>query len=410
MSARRKSAVGLGTANNVKIKPTSMNFNNFNIKNEALRGETKGTKPATNPSSIKEVLTMMILHICKKIIFFDVRLKVGLYIMSLFIISLIGDFAPFPKTYFARSDNLFNVYFVKIGWFWTLITSVPFLYFTSSTLNCGNRDKVLKHHLPRIAIATFFWFFWTKMFNVIENSYGRCNNRMHDSKQGCLKAGAFWSGFDISGHVFILIYSSLVLIEESRPIVGWEYIKEHLRLEEHKRKNPQDSSPSSNPLKALESNELSTLKVLYEKYTPIIRLLFVAITLLQLLWDIMLVTTMLYYHRMVEKVIGGIIAICTWYFTYQSWYPSKLVEWPEAPGSCSFRYQQKAPTASSTAANLARRTSLINSKANKSNSELPKFMGNPIYKSAAQRNELNANDLLPNSGKFDFQQPPPKFL
>jgi len=87
MSARRKSAVGLGAANNVKIKPTSMNFN---IKNEALRGETKGTKPATNPSSIKEVLTMMILHICKKTIFFDIRLKVGLYIMCLFIISLIG--------------------------------------------------------------------------------------------------------------------------------------------------------------------------------------------------------------------------------------------------------------------------------------------------------------------------------
>lgn len=90
MSARRKSAVGLGAANNVKIKPTSMNFNNFNIKNESLRGETKGTKPATNPSSIKEVLTMMILHICKKTIFFDIRLKVGLYIMCLFIISLIG--------------------------------------------------------------------------------------------------------------------------------------------------------------------------------------------------------------------------------------------------------------------------------------------------------------------------------
>jgi len=233
---------------------------------------------------------------------------------------------------------------------------------------------------------------------------------MHDSKQGCLKSGAFWSGFDISGHVFILIYSSLVLIEESRPIVGWENIKEHLRLEEYKRKNPSDSSPSSNPLRGLENNELSTLKVLYEKYTPIIRLLFVAITILQLLWDVMLVTTMLYYHRMVEKVIGGIIAICTWYFTYQSWYPSKLIEWPEAPGKCSFKYQQKAPTASSIATNLARRSSLISSKSNKSNSELPKFMGNPIYKSAAQRSELNANDLLQPQGKFDFQQPPPKFL
>ena len=231
---------------------------------------------------------------------------------------------------------------------------------------------------------------------------------MHDTKRGCLKSGAFWSGFDISGHVFILIYSSLVLIEESRPIIGWEYIKEHLRLEEHKRKTPQDNSPSSNPLRNLESNELSTLKILYEKYTPIVRLLFVAITLLQLLWDIMLVTTMLYYHRMIEKIIGGVIAICTWYFTYQAWYPSKLIGWPEAPGKCSFRYQQKAVSPSTS--NLARRTSLLIPKASKSNSEVPKFMGNPIYKSAAQRSELNANEILPPQGKYDFQQPPSKFV
>jgi hypothetical protein len=38
----------------------------------------------------------------------------------------------------------------------------------------------------------------------------------YETKRGCLKAGHFWNGFDISGHVFILIYSSLVLIEEAR--------------------------------------------------------------------------------------------------------------------------------------------------------------------------------------------------
>lgn len=41
----------------------------------------------------------------------------------------------------------------------------------------------------------------------------------------------------------------------------------------------------------------------------------------------------------------------------------------------------------------------------------PKFMGNTIYKSAAQRNELNVNEnLIPAQGKYDFKQPPSKFL
>lgn len=315
------------------------------------------------------------------------------------------DFIPFPKSYFSRSDNLFNVYFVKIGWFWTLLFSSPFLYFTSSVLNCGDKQKVLKQHLPRLIIATFFWFMWTKLFNVVENSYGRCNMKLYETKRSCLKAGAFWMGFDISGHVFILIYASLVLIEEARPIVGWDNIKEHLRMEDHNRKAQITSS--SNPLRNLNDNEMYILRDMYEKHTPIIKLLFVAMTILQLLWDIMLVCTMLYYHRMVEKITGGIIAICTWYFTYRAWYPMKAI-WPDAAGNCSFKYQQKATPAS---INLARRASLLKPSSSKSSSsEVPKFMGNPIYKSAAQRSDLNIEVPPQGQGKFDFQQPQPKFI
>lgn len=61
---------------------------------------------------------------------------------------------------------------------------------------------------------------------------------------------------------------------------------------------------------------------------------------LQLLWDIMLVGTMLYYHRMIEKVISGIVAILTWYFTYRFWYPTNGLL-PEAPGNGSFYYQRE---------------------------------------------------------------------
>lgn len=107
MSTRRKSAVGLGSPGNTKARTSSMSFNNFNIKNETLRNETKGTKPATNPTTIKEVLTMMILHICKKTIFFDIKLKVGLYIMCLFLISLIGGKSFHFSFYFIISSYIY---------------------------------------------------------------------------------------------------------------------------------------------------------------------------------------------------------------------------------------------------------------------------------------------------------------
>lgn len=190
----------------------------------------------------------------------------------------------------------------------------------------------------------------------------------------------------------------------SRPIVGWDNIKEHLKLEDHNRRT-QDPSASSNPLRNLNNDEISMLKTLYQKNTPIIKLLFFAITVLQLLWDVMLVCTMLYYHRMVEKVVGGLIAIITWFFTYHFWYPSKSIL-PDGAGKGTFSYQQKA--AQPTLA--ARRNSLLISKSKPTTStEQPKFMGRPIYQTS-KRDDLNIENSVPSTGKFDFQPPPPKFL
>ncbi|EAT32541.1 AAEL015335-PA [Aedes aegypti] len=357
----------------------SMNFRP-GMNDTTARAEAKGTRPTATPTSIKEVLTMMVLHVCKKIIFFDTNLKVPLYLGSLFFVSLVGDFLPYPKTYLARSDNLFNVYFVKMGWAWTLLFSLPFLAMTSVTVCCGDHQRLVRNHLPRLGIATGFWFVWTKVFNIIESSYGRCSVRGFDSKSGCLKAGHLWNGFDISGHAFILIYSSLVLMEEARSIIGWESIKEHLRNEEHNR-TKQDSMQTTNPLKSLKDDDLKALKYFYTRFTPTIRLLFIGMTMLQLLWDIMLVGTMLYYHRMVEKVLSGIIAVLTWFFTYRAWYPTNSLL-PDPVGKGLFNYQTVSKPVE---IGVRRRASLLQPNTSQTQ-DIPKFMGMPLYAARQQQN------------------------
>ncbi|XP_053664795.1 acyl-coenzyme A diphosphatase FITM2 [Anopheles marshallii] len=376
---------GVGGAAGGNAARPQMNFRQ-GLNDTTARSEAKGTRPTATPTSIREVLTMMVLHVCKKIIFFDTSLKVPLYLGSLFIVSLIGDFLPYPKTYLARTDNLFNVYFVKLGWAWTLLFAFPYLAMTSITICCGDNQRLLRNHLPRLGIATVFWFVWTKLFNIIESSYGRCSVRGFDAKTACLKAGHLWNGFDISGHAFILIYSSLVLMEEARPIIGWESIKDLLRNEEHNRNN-NDTSQTSNPLKSLKDEDLKALKYFYNRFTPTIRLFFIGMTMLQLLWDLMLVGTMLYHHRMVEKVLSGIIAVVTWFVTYRAWYPIPTVL-PDPVGKGLFNYQ----SISKPEIGLRRRASLLQhgggssaaAGANLNNTtgsskEIPKFMGMPLY-------------------------------
>lgn len=397
MASKRRSAAPASANSSASHTPPLHRSSSGRQTDTETRGA--GTRPtATTPSSVGEVLVQLIIHVCRKALFYDIKLKIGFYLGSLFLVSLIGDFFPdlYPRTYFASSRNVLNVYFVKMGWAWTLLLSAPLSLMISYTLCCGNRERLLRSHLPRIIIATVFWFVWTKLFNVVENAYGRCNVRGFANKSECLKGGHFWRGFDISGHAFILIYSSLVIIEESRPICGWEYIRDHIRTEEHSR--AVGDRLSTNPLRFLKDSELRTMKGLYEKYTPAIRVWFVGCAVLQLLWDVMLVCTMLYYHRMVEKLLSGVFAVVTWYVTYRVWYPASGTL-PDAAGDGAFKYQSlKAPslkrTSSLLGGSVGGGSGAATSRASMQSTggrpgEKPKFMGMPLY---------GANKTPPNGG------------
>lgn len=354
----------------VKRKSIHATKLNFRPSTSDINVDYKGTKPTSEPTSIKEILLLMVLFLCKKSLFFDTNLKVVIYLGCLFLISLIADVATIPRIYLSRSDNIFNKYFVKYAWGWNLILLVPFMLFTSYIYCCGQVKRIAKHHLPRLAIATSFWYFWTTLFNYIEASYGKCQIKQYSSKESCLKAGHVWNGFDTSGHSFILIYGSLLLIEEARSMINWDSIKEYLRLEEHSR-TARETEQNINPLRHLSEEEFKTLQINYEKYTPYIRSLFILITVFQTMWDVMLICTMLYYHVMIEKFLGGCIAILTWFFTYRLWYTHpKLL--PKLPGEGVFKYIKK-PTKDPVPPQRKRTGSIVNGNSG------PMFMGRPIY-------------------------------
>lgn len=353
------------------------------------RNEAKGTKPTLQVTSMKEIFTLMILYVCKKILFYNTTYRVMVYLGCLFLVSLIADVSTLPRSYLSRSDNVFNQYFVKFAWAWNLLLTVPYVLMTSYVYCCGEKDKIIKNHLLRIAIATGFWYFFTGFFNYIESSYGKCNvkNVEFNTKVACLKAGNFWSGFDISGHSFILIYGSLLLLEETRSIINWDSIKDYIRLEEHYRAT-RDTALSTNPLRSLTNEEFALVQTSYDKYTPYIRMLFISMTLLSMLWDFMLLCTMLYYHVMVEKFLGGSLAIAAWFITYRVWYV--VSNTPKLPGDGNFRYitgRAFAQTSASVPSTSRRRTgSIVNGRE-------PTFMGRPLYTNRNVSNDGNASDI-----------------
>lgn len=87
-----------------KRKPTTGPKMNFRPQmSEATRDTAAGRRPLPDKSSVSSVLMTMVHHVCKKIIFVDLRYRVSFYCGVLFILSLIADVMPIPKTFLSRS-------------------------------------------------------------------------------------------------------------------------------------------------------------------------------------------------------------------------------------------------------------------------------------------------------------------
>ncbi|XP_048505465.1 acyl-coenzyme A diphosphatase FITM2 isoform X2 [Athalia rosae] len=278
-----------------------------------------------------------------------------------------------------KNDTFLNQVFVKWSWGWLLSFIIPWITLTSYTLGCGRRVIVAKH-LARVAVATFAWWAWTATFRQLENQFGRCLNTrdpLLQTKPACLLAGRFWSGLDVSGHAFILIYASLILSEEASAFVGWEGIKDLVVREEHTRITMGDAT--SRPLRNLSMTDLGFLKQTHQALTPYLRGLFVGMTIQQLLWDLMLATTILYFHTMVEKFSGGLLAILTWYITYRWWYKlPKLRISPPSDGL--FKYNEAKPSKEAGSTRVRRNTL---------NGSGPRFMGMPLRTGQEGAENLN---------------------
>jgi len=145
-------------------------------------------------------------------------------------------------SYFAQKRNVFNVYFVKKGWFWTTLALFVFI-FTHPSMGPPGRPVLTPRRLRasvRYLLTTLLWVAVTQWFfgpPLIDRSFrftgGQCElirdpnarEEMSDTREilthaACKVVGGTWKGgHDISGHVFMLILGSAMLWMEVLPCV-----------------------------------------------------------------------------------------------------------------------------------------------------------------------------------------------
>ncbi|XP_014909375.1 acyl-coenzyme A diphosphatase FITM2 [Poecilia latipinna] len=221
------------------------------------------------------------------------------------LISLLGSILKeldlVPQSYFSSSKNFVNLYFVKVSWGWTLLLLTPFLLFSSSA---NQSLSALLKRLLALAVATAVWYVCTGTFLYIEDVTGSCfeSQTAHianklTSKAACRGAGFHWQGHDISGHSFILCYSSLLIMEETSAMTVLKTTGLHRTL---------------------------------------LNLLYVALNLIVATWVWMFACTSVYFHDPKDKLLGTACGLLGWYLTYRYWYQK-----PFSPGLPLQRQQKE---------------------------------------------------------------------
>ncbi|XP_005811141.1 fat storage-inducing transmembrane protein 2 [Xiphophorus maculatus] len=206
--------------------------------------------------------------------------------------SILKELDLVPQSYFSSSKNFVNLYFVKVSWGWTLLLLTPFLLFSSS--DNQSRSALFKRLLA-LAVATAVWYVCTGTFLYIEDVTGSCFDSKtasianeFTSKAACRRAGFHWQGHDISGHSFILSYSSLLIMEEISAMTVLKKVRLHRTL---------------------------------------LNLLYLALNLIVATWVWMFACTSVYFHNPQDKLLGTACGLLGWYLTYRYWYQK-----PFSPG------------------------------------------------------------------------------
>ena len=80
---------------------------------DTARSLAKGTKPLAEAPTILNVLYMMVVHFCRRVLYgADISIRVGFYVLGTMIVSVIGDFSKENTTsFFANPENFLNSYF-----------------------------------------------------------------------------------------------------------------------------------------------------------------------------------------------------------------------------------------------------------------------------------------------------------
>lgn len=243
--------------------------------------------------------------------------------------------------FFDSLSSRINQIFVKKGW----IVAGALIIFVQSFylfLVMTKRDRtpalqfIRNYNLKEMAaieigvllLGTFYFLICTMTFNWISFRFGSCTNvktlefSFPTSKSAC--SGTF-RGFDISGHCFLIVHSCLLALEYAAKLLFVWHAKERNPFSSAAESNDKDSDIESLSdqfdHEDVKSNDLFNRNYSLIRFVLIV--LIFGVFILCLAEFLVFLQTILFYHTILEKILGTFIGAWFWIglFILSSKYP-----------------------------------------------------------------------------------------
>lgn len=239
-----------------------------------------------------------------------------------------------------------NQNFVKWIWGWTMVVITPFSIIFAykvqhlQNIACSRNYRLkrkqkfkleyhkLLHPISRIIfVGTLVWYTFTKLKGFLFANTGRC--LIENSSRAVLQASdprscrwltleeplgarGYWSGFNLSGHSFMLNFSFMMAATE---LYAFYKI---VRGTEGNSVESRQIAGATTPMTGLAAvqNYLNSSPKNCSKSFKLLKLYFIVCQLFLFLCFICVSMTYLVYHTFLEKILGTILALFCWQMVY----------------------------------------------------------------------------------------------
>lgn len=233
-----------------------------------------------------------------------------LYLLITFICSLFGPRIGDPKHVVDPSSvfSFINYIFVSHGFLisFSIVTLLLVLNRLIGPERVTNREKIVE---GLVALgATTYWAIWRIFFVWLDQQSGGCIlqkaiERLANNRAGCVEAGGYWDGLDISGHCFLIALACSFFYDQFADAIS--LLRYRTSQPAGYRSTPQLESADNGTSGTKSKQILLMLKISYA-------ILLLGAGIVWFSWTALLVHTSFYFHTLWEKVYGVMIGFAYW--------------------------------------------------------------------------------------------------